>query len=223
MTLLLSALLLALYAPVQSGEANTRGAREACPPPARAKAASSAANMAAAKAAVAGLQQIVACVGSHAIAEATFAHWAGILRKEAEAPGAKERLSSTEVVKQVIGFLLTGIWVIDEAKARGIHVTNRQLHRRFDTIRNGEFHNRRGFEAFLGRTGQTVADLLLRVRVNLLATRIQSRVLAGHRGEASKQRALNRFSQSFKDRWKSITYCAPKYAIADCGHVRHPL
>ena len=76
-------------------------------------------------------------------------------------------------------------------------------------------------ESFLRQSGQTVGDLLLRVRLNLLSTRIQRKVVAGHR--SNREQALSRFVKSFRIKWTGRTYCSPRYAIADCGHVQSAL
>ncbi len=163
-------------------------------------------------------EQIVACVGSQSITGVTYLHWATVVRKSASP--SKHGPSTTEVTNEVMGFLISSDWVLDEADALNIHVPESTVRHTFDHLRAGQFPKRREFKAFLRKSGQTVADLMFRVRLNLTSARIQKRVVAGHRGTRSQQRAIKRFVQEFKLKWTAQTYCEPGYATSDCGHVQ---
>jgi hypothetical protein len=163
-------------------------------------------------------EQIVACVGSQSITGATYMHWATVARKSASP--SKHGPSTSEVVNEVMGFLISSDWVLDEAAALNIHVSESTVRHTFDHVRAGQFPKQREFETFLRKSGQTVADLMFRVRLNLTSARIQKRVVAGHRGTRSQQRAIKRFVQEFKLKWTAQTYCEPGYATSDCGHVQ---
>lgn len=159
------------------------------------------------------------CIASRSITGAIFEHWADVARiSEGAAP--TNPLTSGEVVKEVMGFLISSDWVLGEAHALKVHASVREVRRSFERIRRREFPKEKEFRAFLMQSGQTVTDLLFRVKLNLLSTRIQKRVLAGHRSAASKRRALSRFVKGFKRKWQAQTYCAAEYAIGDCGHVQ---
>jgi hypothetical protein len=54
----------------------------------------------------------------------------------------------------------------------------------------------------------------------MLSQRIQKRIMAEHRGAKAKQEALSRFVKHFKEKWTAQTYCAPQYAVTECGHVQ---
>jgi hypothetical protein len=167
-------------------------------------------------------EQILACVGSQSITGAIFRHWADVARRS-EGSSAKHRPSADEVMKEVMGFLISSDWVLGEASDRNIVVSEAVVRHTFDRIRGQQFPREREFKTFLKQSGETVADLLLRVRLNLLSQRIQSHVLTGHRGKHSRQRALERFVHDFRLKWMAQTYCDPGYAIQDCGHVQASL
>ena len=122
-----------------------------------------------------------------------------------------------------MGFLISSDWVLGEATDLNVHVSEGEVRHTFAHIRNQQFPKKREFKTFLKQSGQTVADLLFRVRLNLTSTRIQKHVLAGHRGSHSQQRALKRFVHDFKLKWEAQTYCDPGYAVTDCGHVQAAL
>jgi SurA N-terminal domain len=166
-------------------------------------------------------EQIVACIGPQSITGATFQHWAHVARR-AEGP-SKHHQSRDAVVQQVMGFLISADWVLGEAQARNIVVSEAAVRHTFDHLRAQQFPKRRAFKRFLKQSGQTVADILLRVRLSILSGRIQSTVVAGHHGARSRRRALESFIHEFKAEWKAQTYCAPAYAVQDCGHVQATL
>lgn len=99
---------------------------------------------------------------------------------------SKHRLSASEVMNQAMSFLISSDWVLGEATDLNIHVSEGEVRHTFDHIRNQQFPKKKEFKAWLKQSGQTVADLLFRVRLNLNSTRIQKHVLAGHRGSRSQ-------------------------------------
>jgi len=117
-----------------------------------------------------------------------------------------------------MGFLLSSDWVIGEAANLNIAISPAAVRTQFDHIRATQFPKRGEFTAFLHRSGQTVADLLFRVRRNMLSQAIQQKVVAGQPG-SSTAGALEQFDRAFHDRWTAQTTCATAYAVADCGHV----
>ena len=118
-----------------------------------------------------------------------------------------------------MSFLLSGYWLLGEASDLGLHISEAQVRRSFDRIRAQQFHKRRQFNAFLRSSGETVGDLLFRVRLNLTSVRIQRHILSGHGSAKSKQKALARFVLGFRRKWKPQTYCASAYADANCARV----
>jgi hypothetical protein len=189
---------------------------ETCPPPASAAGTIAAPNTSSSRGALRPAPtQLLACVGSQSIAGSLFRHWAGVA-KRAEGRRAKTRAA----IEQVMSFLISSDWVIDEAQALKVHASDVEVRRRFDHIRHQQFPKRREFNAFLKSSGQTVADLLLRVRLNLLSERIQRQVLSGQPGARARENALTQFAKEFQVKWRAQTYCSPAYAVSDCGHVQ---
>jgi hypothetical protein len=216
----LGALLVLLFAGVASSGAEVPS--PACPPPA----ASSSAGVAPTTPAPAGTaepasERVLVCVGSEAITGATYSHWLTVA-KDADGPSVKghHAASATELQSEVLGFLVSSDWVIGEARDLGVSVSAAKVNKEFDDIRRTQFRKRGEFEAFLRKSGQTVADLLFRVELNLLSERIQKHVVAGHRSAASQRRALSQFVKAFKMKWEAQTYCASEYDVKDCGHVQ---
>lgn len=205
--------MLCVYACLVQGSAQASGSPEACPPALVSPAsippiASPNLQPEAAK--------ILVCVGPEPITGATFEHWANVARK------GGGPLKPRGVIRDVMGFLISSDWVIGEAQVLHVGVSAHAVRLTFDRIRRQQFHKQREFQAFLRKSGQNVADLLFRVKLNLLSQRIEKRIVAGHRSASSQRRLLARFVAEFKRRWQSETSCIPEYAVADCGHVQNP-
>jgi hypothetical protein len=210
----LAVMLIACDAP-NSSDASSSG--QACPPP-PAPAPSPAASAPPPAAGEPAPEQILVCAGSEAITGASYSHWATIARRsEGRHPNASQTRS------EVLGFLISSDWVIGEARDLQIGVSAAQVKRQFDRVKAQQFPRNAGFRAFLRSSGETVADLLFRVRLNMLSERLQRHVAGVPGGPAAQQRALARFVEAFHAKWSSQTYCATGYVVQDCGHAQSVL
>ncbi len=162
---------------------------------------------------------VLACVGAQEITLASYEHWSEV----ANAAGGAHPPSAHEVTQQVMNFLISADWVRGEARARHVHVSRAAVRRKFDQLRKQQFPKLRQFRAFLRESKETVADLLMRTELQLLASGIQRRVTAGKRGPRARAKALGHFVEHFRQKWQAQTYCAKAYAVADCGHVQEAL
>jgi foldase protein PrsA len=80
------------------------------------------------------------------------------------------------LTQEVLSFLLSAQWVIEEAKVLGVKVTDAEVKKQFASIIKTQFSKPGEFRRFLSSSGETVSDLLLRVKLNMLSTRIQQKV-----------------------------------------------
>jgi foldase protein PrsA len=78
--------------------------------------------------------------------------------------------------QEVLGFLISSSWVLGEAESLGVKVSDKEVHKRFEEVKSQQFPKAAEFEKFLATSGQTVSDLLLRVKLNLLAQRVQQKI-----------------------------------------------
>ncbi|HEX4467786.1 MAG TPA: peptidyl-prolyl cis-trans isomerase [Solirubrobacteraceae bacterium] len=81
--------------------------------------------------------------------------------------------------QEVLGFLISSQWVLGEADSLGIHVSDAEVKKQFNKIKTQQFPKASDFEKFLKTSGQTVSDLLLRVKLNVLSGKIQTKVTKG--------------------------------------------
>jgi foldase protein PrsA len=91
----------------------------------------------------------------------------------------------TSLKQEVLGFLISSEWVIGEASHLGVNVSDAEVKKEFEKIKNEQFPKPAEFEKFLATSGQTVSDLLLRVKLNMLSSKIQKKIAAG-KGSPSK-------------------------------------
>ncbi len=82
----------------------------------------------------------------------------------------------TSLSSQVMDFLIRASWYQALAYKLNIKVTNAQVQQAFQTAKKQQFPTATAFNEFLSSSGQTLQDILFRVRVN----QIYSKLLARH-------------------------------------------
>jgi foldase protein PrsA len=80
---------------------------------------------------------------------------------------------------QVVGLLVTYRWVQGEATDRKVSVTNADVQKSFQTQKKQSFPKEADFQKFLKQSGQTQNDILLRVKIDLLFSKIRDQVIKG--------------------------------------------
>jgi foldase protein PrsA len=79
--------------------------------------------------------------------------------------------------QEVLGFLISSTWVLGEANSLGVKLSDKEVKKQFEKIKSQQFPKSAEFEKFLKTSGQTVSDLLLRVKLNLLSSKIQQKIV----------------------------------------------
>ncbi len=79
--------------------------------------------------------------------------------------------------QEVLGFLISSQWVIGEASSLGVKLSDGEVKKEFAKIKSQQFPKAAEFEKFLSTSGQSVSDLLLRVKLNLLSQKIQKQII----------------------------------------------
>jgi phosphatidylethanolamine-binding protein (PEBP) family uncharacterized protein len=148
----------------------------------------------------------VADVDGAPISKASYEHWTGIESKLGASGNAGHR---------ALGFLLTSEWVLGEAKARGATVSEAEVKQRFSQLAHQSFPKAGALQKYFSTSGETEADLLARIKVELLAARVAAQVTAGK--SASQHSAiLAAFETNFHTHWKALTSCKSGYVMEDC-------
>jgi parvulin-like peptidyl-prolyl isomerase len=125
---------------------------------------------------------------------------------------------------EAIGERLNAVWIEGQAATMGIDVSARQVARELDRIKRENFESGAEYRRFLKESRLTRRDVDERVRLQLLATRIQERVM--RRAPGNGAGAFNRFVEAFRKRWTARTVCAPRFVMGHCSNappsVRRP-
>jgi foldase protein PrsA len=79
--------------------------------------------------------------------------------------------------QEVLGFLISSDWVIGEGNSLGVKISDKEVQKQFEKIKSQQFPKAAEFEKFLKTSGQSVSDLLLRVKLNLLSQKIQQKIV----------------------------------------------
>jgi phosphatidylethanolamine-binding protein (PEBP) family uncharacterized protein len=148
----------------------------------------------------------VALVSGTPIPKASYRHWLAVER----ALGA-----SSSPSHQALGFLITSEWVIEEAAARKISVSEAEVRKRYDQLVRQSFPKSGSLKKYLSKSGETEADLLARIRVELLASKIGAEVTKG-KGSSQRSTILSAFEKGFHSHWKNLTSCHAGYMMEDC-------
>jgi hypothetical protein len=149
----------------------------------------------------------VAVVGGTPIAKASYEHWLAVEHALGGASNPNH---------QALAFLITSDWVIGEAAARKISVSEGDVKQRFAQIKKQSFAKPGAFAKFQAKSGETEGDLLARVKVELLESRIAAQVAAGQSG-AQRKALIASFEKAFHSHWKRYTTCDAGYLMEDCS------
>jgi foldase protein PrsA len=76
---------------------------------------------------------------------------------------------------QVMDFLIRAYWYQAEANKLGVTLTQKQLDQAYALAKKQSFPSAAQFNSFLAETGQTVPDLMYKVRVNAIVTKLLNR------------------------------------------------
>ena len=137
----------------------------------------------------------VATVDGEPIERESFDHWMTIAAKSGGGPDAKvptppdyascdkpksECKAEYETLReQAMQMLVSALWIEGEASDRGIAVKASEVEKAFEAQKQQSFAKERDFERFLTRSGQTAQDVMMRVRFDLLWTKIRAQITKG--------------------------------------------
>ncbi len=152
----------------------------------------------------------VATVSGTPIPKASYQHWLAV----ETALGATGSPSH-----QALGFLITSEWVLGEAAARHISVSEAEVKQRYAQLVHQSFPKAGSLKKYLAKSGETEADLLARIKVELLASKIGAKVTAG-KSAAQHSALLSAFEKGFHTHWKAYTDCKQGYVMEDCKQYK---
>lgn len=152
----------------------------------------------------------VAFVAGTPISKAGYQHWVSV----EQALGATGSPSH-----EALGFLITSEWMLGEAAARGITASEAEVKQRFAELERKSFPKAGSLQKFLAKAHESEADLLARIKVELLASRIAAKISA-RKSPAQRSALLAAFQKSFQTHWKGLTSCDRGYVMEDCKQYK---
>jgi foldase protein PrsA len=106
----------------------------------------------------------------------------------------------TALKQQVLAYLISANWVLKEAEERGIKISDAEVKKQFSQIKAQQFPKEADFQKFLASTGYTVSDLLLRVKLNALSSKIQQKV-SKEAGKKPSQKEITAYFEQHKSQY----------------------
>jgi SurA N-terminal domain len=105
-----------------------------------------------------------------------------------------------------------------EAAARHLVVTQPEVSARLAMIKHESFKSEAEYRHYLRQAKLTEKEARERVKLQILASGIEARVIKGILGRAAQVRALRKFISNYARRWRSRTVCAVQFVIDRCSN-----
>jgi foldase protein PrsA len=131
----------------------------------------------------------------------------------------------------VLNTLIGWYWTLGKGAELGMRVSEADVRRRFTEVNDRLFPHNAQFKSYMAQTGQTVADLMLRARVQLFEVKGKERLTAIEKSLPAKLTAQQRLTalrnlvesgQSVK-RWVAKTSCREGFVTPDCKQYKGSL
>jgi parvulin-like peptidyl-prolyl isomerase len=106
----------------------------------------------------------------------------------------------TALKQQVLGFLISANWVLGEASSKNVKVSDNEVKKQFNQVKSQQFPKEADFQKFLASSGQTVSDLLLRVKLDMLSSKIQQKVTKDA-GKKASEKEIKAYYEQHKSQY----------------------
>jgi foldase protein PrsA len=87
--------------------------------------------------------------------------------------------SYTKLRNETVSFLIQSQWLEGESKDKKISVTDKSVQQQFKTIKQQQYPQESAFQSFLKSSGLTIPDILYRLKLNGLSTKLQQQIVKG--------------------------------------------
>ena len=101
----------------------------------------------------------------------------------------------TALRDQVLQLLVSFEWIEGEAEQLGVEVTDEEVQKSFEEQKKQSFPKEKDFEKFLEDSGQTLDDIMLRVRLDTLSNKIREKVTEGE-GEVTDEQVSEYYEEN---------------------------
>jgi foldase protein PrsA len=81
--------------------------------------------------------------------------------------------------QQVMQFLVSAEWIQQEAKKQNVSVSNKEVQKQFQDQKKQSFQKDADYQKFLKNSGMTEADLIFRVKLDVISNAVRTKVIKG--------------------------------------------
>ena len=81
--------------------------------------------------------------------------------------------------QQVMQFLVSAEWIKQEADKQGVKVSDKEVQKQFADQKKQSFQKEADYQKFLKNSGMTEADLLFRVKLDVISNDVRNKILKG--------------------------------------------
>lgn len=114
-----------------------------------------------------GRPDAVAQVAGVPIAAAMLNHWTAVMNTE------HTTLMSSETMRQhALSFLISSLWLIEQAAAQGLGVSQAEVQRRVQERVHAHANGASEFREYLQLSGQTMADVMFDAKAEVAAAKL---------------------------------------------------
>lgn len=89
---------------------------------------------------------------------------------------AQCRQQNEALLQQTMGTLIQQVWIEKEASAQGVSVSDAEVQRQLALTKRQSFRTEKAYQRFLSQSGMTQADVLERVRIQVLAGKLTRKI-----------------------------------------------
>ncbi len=160
----------------------------------------------------------VAVVGDTEITRAELQDRVAALRRvqKASSSGGQQVSGAKALQQQALSTLLLAAALEQEAKERGVEVSDAEVQKTWDSVAAKQFKNKKQLQRFLG--GQSEQDVLDQLRLQALNERVLANVSEQAGGGKKGEKAAAEFQKEFQQRWREKTSCGEgQQAATMCG------
>jgi foldase protein PrsA len=97
------------------------------------------------------------------------------------------KLEYTTLRDQTVQFLISSAWIEGESADRGVKISDTDVKKSFDKQRQQAFPQDKDYQAFLKQSGYVQEDLLYRIKIQDLSSKLRTKVLEGSDKVSSAQ------------------------------------
>ena len=81
--------------------------------------------------------------------------------------------------QQVMQFLVSATWIQQEADKQGVKVSDKEVQKQFQDQKKQSFQKEDDYQKFLKNSGMTEADLLFRVKLDVISNDVRNKIIKG--------------------------------------------